>query len=425
MTELKLGTQGPEVFRFYDYFKVWAKNYAFLLGNRDGYYGSDEARFTDELQRRLGIPRTGRFGDLEANRTGYRWTGTTVPPAPPQRRKIWLYSSPGSGANFDQGPSNLLGHRCEDELHINHQPLYFQKGGYLGFMGGDPKFSYNEVIFDQYKSFEYCLDNNPDAQEAMAVARAYIGQKGWREDDLTDSQLIDVAAHLEFETHVSGYSQSADGFEDALEILFGDGGFVHAGDKTHTINGPGKYRLIRHCLKLVVQFGNPSTKNTGIARKKRPAWLDKKIRNVNYANDFYAIAPDEIRPAMYGIIIQAEMEMPFFIHVMKIALKVMEPIIPVFGGLLGPFGAVAIAAVAGLNSFMPLLGGVLGQTASAADEEVDRKLYEMFSLTGLSQNVGGIIGLVGALPGLQAHGSYEFDQNMMNQAYNHIASFRR
>jgi hypothetical protein len=41
----------------------------------------------------------------------------------------------------------------------------------------------------------------------------------------------------------------------------------------------------------------------------------------------------------------------------------------------------------------------MGQAQSAGDEEVDRKLIEMLSVTGLIKNIPGLIGLVAALPG--------------------------
>lgn len=398
MTELKIGSQGAEVFRWYDYFTRWAKSYAHLLGPRDGYYGNDEARFTSELQRRLEVPITGRFGDLEANRTGYRWTGTSTPPPAPAYRKIWLYSSPGSGGNWYQGPSFDLGERCKDVLHINHQPVSFQMGGYLGFMGGDPTYSYIDVTYDQYKSLEWLLDHNPDIDDP------------------------------DLELWFSGYSQSADGLEDALEILFGDGGFRIP--KTGEIAGPGKYRHLRSRINGVVQFGNPSTKGTGIARKVRPAWLDALIRNVNYDNDFYAKVPasDKIRPAMYAIIIEAEMELPFFVHVLRLAARIIPEWLGPFGGMLGPFSPVAqmaVAGMAGLNAGMPLLGSMFGMAGSDADQKVDDDLYNLLTPTGVLSNIPGLIGLIGALPGLQAHGGYPFDPVMMDRAYDHIAGFRR
>ena len=427
--QLKLGYQGPEYYRWYDFVKKSFPSYAFLLGARDGYFGADEERFVKEMQKRLNIVIDGIFSDRTANAIGYRWAGTTAPPVITKRRKIWIWTFPGSGANFDQGPSFHLGESVKDILKLNPQPVYFQKGGYLGFLGGDPKFSYVEVTYDQYKSLNWLLDNNADVQEAMMQARKLFenGQTFANRDpeSLSDAELVTVANRLEFEGHMSGYSQSADGLEDALEILFGDGGFVHAGDPSQTPSEPGQYRLIRHCIKLVVQFGNPSTKNTGIANKKRPAWLDKKIRNVNYTNDFYANAPDEIRRRMYAIIIKAESEFPFFIRVMKIAIKVLTPVISVFGGILGPLGPIVIAGMAGISSLSGLLGGLMGQAANAADEEVDREIEEMFSITGFISNLPAMFGLLGALPGLQAHGGYEFDPAKMNEAFQHIASFKR
>ncbi|MDP7703167.1 peptidoglycan-binding protein [Mycobacterium sp. TY815] len=401
MPELKIGSQGAEVLRFYDYFTRWAKSYANLLGKRDGYYGNDEARFTSELQRRLGLPITGRFGDVEANRTGYRWTGTATPPPAPVYRKIWLYSAPGSGGNWDQGPSFDLGNRCKDVLHINHQPISFQKGGYLGFMGGDPTYSYVDVTYDQYKSLEWLLDHNPDINDP------------------------------DVELWFSGYSQSADGMEDALEILFGDGGFRIP--KTGEVVGPGKYRHLRSRINGLVQFGNPSTKGTGIARKVRPAWLDALVRNVNYDNDFYAVALDAIRPPMYAIIVQAEMELPFFVHVLRLAARIIPdwltflPIGGMLGGIGGAFGPVAqlsVGAMTGLGG-NPALGQLMGMAGGAGDTKVDDDLYNLLKPTGVLSNIPGLSTLIGALPGLQAHGNYPFDPVMMDRAYDHIAGFRR
>lgn len=436
MTELKPGSQGAEVGRFYDYFagtptrKGYAAAYAFLLGKRDLYYGNDETSFTRELQRRLGVPITGRFGDVEAARTGYRWTGAITPPAVPAHRKIWITSSPGSGADAELGPSHDLGERCRAVLNLNHEMMRFQKGGYLGFLGGDPKFSYDEVIWDQYQSMRRFLAGNADAQEALRLAYAYLAAKGWREENVTDDQLREIAVHLEFEHHHSGYSQSAQGVEEACELLYGDGGFVHPGDPTQTPSGLGEFRLLRHTLKLIVNFGNPSTPLTGIARRTRSAWLAAKIRNVNYDNDFYAKVPasDKIRPAMYAIIVKAEMELPFFVHVLRLGARIIPEWLGVFGGFLGPFSPLAqltVAGLSGLNAGMPLLGSMFGMAGGGSDTKVDDDLYNLLKPTGLLQNIPGLIGLIGALPGLDAHGRYPFDPVMMDRAYAHIAEFRR
>lgn len=422
MTELKIGTQGSEVLKFYDYFTKWATSYSFLLGTRDGYYGNNEAAFTKELQRRLGLPITGVFGDAEAVRTGYKFSS-----APPmKRRKIWIYTSPGSGASWDIGPSFELGRLCADILKLNHQPVSFQKGGYLGLLGGDSRFSYLDVIWDQCKSIEWLLDNNPDVREAYTQARVEAEKlmPGVEINSLSDSTLAQIASKLEFETHFSGYSQSADGVEEALEYLFGDPGYVHPGDKTSTLSS-GKYRLLRHCVKLVVQFGNPSTKGTGIARKTRSDWLDKKVRNVNKADDFYAKVPsgDKIRPAFYAIIIEAETELPFFAHVLRIAVPIILQYVAPIAGFFGPLGQIAVASLAGLNAGLPLLTGMFGYAGSEKDKEIDDRIINILKPTGILQNVPGLIQLIGQLPGLQHHGEYFKDD--IKQAYDHIASFRR
>lgn len=369
----KLGSSGAEVTAWQQWFGRYAKSYAPPV---DGYFGNADRDATRILQSKLGVPVTGEYDAVTAARTGFP-KGAAAPAA---HRPIWMYTAPGSGAPGNVGPSFQLGERCRNVLHINHQWLGYPIGGYLGFMGGDPTYSYNDVI-----GFE-----GAELERQIAAC-----------PDLGDPNL---------ELWFSGYSQSADGMEDALVRLFGDG---------------GRFAHLRPRINGVIQFGNPSTKDTGIANKVRPEWLYRLVRNINYPNDFYAIAPDEIRRRMYAIIIQAEMELPFFIHVMKIGLRVMTPMVSVFGGILGPLGPLVVAGMTGLTALTPALGGLMGQAANAADEKVDDDLVEMLSITGLIENVPGIIGLVGALPGLQAHGGYEFDPLMMQRAYDVIASFRR
>lgn len=387
----KKGSSGPEIKTWQDWAYKYAASYADLIGPKDSYYGLGEVAFTTELQRRLGLPQTGVFDLATAQRVKYKDAG----PAPAYR-PIWIYTAPGSGADWWLGPSFDLGERCKNVLHLNHQPLAFTKGGYLGFMGGDPTFSYNEVTYDQYKSLEYNLDHNPD---------------------LDNPNL---------ELWFSGYSQSADGMEDALEVLFGDGGFVHPGDPTQTPSAPGKYKHLRDRINGVVQFGNPSKKDTGIARKVRPPWLDAKIRNVFYDNDFYAVVPtsDVIRPDFYAIIVEADISLPFFVHVLKIAVPVILDYVP-FLGPFGPLAQAAVGAMAGLTNLMPLFGSLMGQAGTGQDDAVDAKLEALLAPMGILENIPGLIGLIAALPGLQAHGNYPFDPVMMDRAYDFIASFRR
>lgn len=434
---LRKGSQGPEVKLLSEVavrrFESYAKEFDGSALKADGYFGLGEESFVRNWQGRSKLPVTGQLTEAQyqaivGKGTASSGGGTVVT----GRRKIWIYTFPGSGANWDQGPSFQLGERCRNVLNLNHQPVYFQKGGYLGFMGGAADFSYNEVTFDLYKSLGALLDANPDAQEALRLARDLVARAypGRDESALTDLELQSIATALEFEHHLSGFSQSAQGVEEAAELLYGDGGFVHPGDPTQTPSGPGRYRLLRHTLKLVVQFGNPSTEGTGIARRVRSAWLRAKVRNVNYDNDFYAVVPksDAIRPAMYEIIVDAQMEFPFFVRVLRLGARIIPEWLNLFGGLLGPFSPLAqltVAGLAGLNAGMPLLGTFFGMAGTARDRDVDEQVYQLLKPTGVLANITGLIGLVGALPGLQAHGGYEFDPVMMDRAYAHIASFRR
>lgn len=374
---LKRGSQGPEVFRFYDYFTKYAASYAFLLGKRDGYYGGDEERFTSELQRRLGVPITGVFGDLEAARTGYRWTGTPTPPVAERRRPIWIYTMPGSGAPGNIGPAYQLGERAKSVLKINHQWVGYPIGGYLGFMGGDPKYSYNDVIGMADREWERLLWANPDVVRAMDARRA------------------NPAVRVDVEIWGSAYSQSADAMRRSAARLFGPG---------------GPFELIRDRLNGLILFGDPSTPGTGISGWTFPDWLDRLVTDINYPNDFYAVATDKIRRAMFGIIVEAEMELPFFVHVLRLAMRIMPSWLGLFGGL---------------GSGLAGAGGLLSQANSSVDRDVDEQLYQLLSPTGVLTNIPGLIALMAALPGLQSHGSYEFDPVMMNRAYDVMAGFRR
>ena len=420
----KKGSNGPEIRAWQEWAYKWAASYASLIGPKDSYFGSGEYNFVMEMQRRLGLPLTGIFDQSVADRVGFK-PGGVAQPQPTVRRKIWLYSSPGSGADWNVGPSFELGEMCKNILKINHQPVAFQKGGYLGLLGGSAEFSYNEVIWDQCKSIEWLLDNNADAQEALKQAQDIFTQASGSDGHLpTDAELVAIASKLEFECHFSGYSQSADGTEEAIEYLFGDAGRVHPGDKTQTPS-TGKYRLLRHCVKLVVQFGNPSTKNTGIARKTRSAWLDAKVRNVNKVDDFYAVVPatDKFRPAFYAIIVEAETELPFFAHVLRIAVPIIMDYAAPILGFFGPLGQIAVATLAGIQAGLPLLSGMFGYAGSDKDTEIDKNLEAILKPTGLLANVPGLIQLVGQLPGLQHHGEYFGDD--IQKAYDNIAAFRR
>lgn len=375
MPELKRGYQGPLYDPWYDWAKRKYSARAFLLGPKDGYFGSDEEKWTISLQAALGIVQDGVFGDRTAAAAGYTW-GQPKPPVVPERRPIWIYTMPGSGAPGNVGPSYQLGERARNVLNINHQWVGYPIGGYLGFMGGDPKYSYNDVIGFLDVELERLLHNNPDVTRAL------------------EARKTNPTAPVDVELWFSAYSQSADGVRRSVRRMFGEG---------------GPFAVLRDRINGLILFGDPGTPKTGISRLTYDPWLERLVTEINYPNDFYAVAPDNIRPAMFNIIVEAEMELPFFVHVLRLAMR----IIPSWLGLFGIGAGLAGA------------GGLLSQANSNVDQDVDDKLYKLLSPLGVLTNIPGLIALVAALPGLQAHGSYSFDPVMMNRAYDVMAAFRR
>lgn len=401
---LKIGSsdqRGDDVTHWQQWAKKAFSSYAFLMGPVDGYYGKSDAAFVMEMQRRLGIVQDGEFGPRTAGLVGY---GGAKPQ--PARRPIWFYSCPGSGADWWLGPSHDLGQMVagtgfngpgRESLQINHQPVSFQKGGYLGLMGGDPKFSYIDVITDQRKSIEWLLDNNPDVRAAL------------------DARSANPTAPVAVELWFSGYSQSADGLLEAILHLFGDG---------------KRFAVIRDRINGLILFGNPATPGTGIARKTFPDWLNRLSVQINTKNDFYAVAKDKIRPLFYEWFIEAETELPFVVYSAQIVLPAIANLIPVIGPLLGPLFPVALALQTGMSSIIPLLTQVTGGVNSA-QKKPNPELVELLSAQGILTSLPDLMSLVTALPGLQSHGAYhlpvpDFGGKTGPQVgYDHIANFRR
>ena len=404
MPELKIGYQGPLYGPWYDWASKYAESYAFLLGKRDGYYGSDEAAFTREMQRRLGIVQDGIFGDRTAARVGFRWPGATAPPVVEQRRPIWYLSNPGSGVNWDVGPGFVVGemvagkrwnHPGRESLRINHQPVGSIVGGYLGLMGGDPKHSYLDVIADQKRELARLLRDNPDVQKAMTARQA------------------DPQAPVDVELWFQGYSQKADGVLEAVAELFG-----------------GEFAPIRDRINGIICHGNPATAVTGIARKTFPEWVDRLTFNVNTRDDFYAVAKDRIRPLFYEWFIRAETEIPFVVYSAQIIIPaLLNLLMPGLGS--GTLSPVATNVLAGATGVDANLMGTVVQQVNTTQQKPNPELIEFLSVRGILTHLPDLIQLMAALPGLQSHGSYhlprpEFggrDGHMV--AYDHIAAFRR
>ena len=175
-------------------------------------------------------------------------------------------------------------------------------------------------------------------------------------------------------------------------------------------------------------FGDPGTPVTGISRLTYEPWLERLVSDINYPNDFYAVAKDKIRPAMFGIIVEAEMELPFFVHVLRLAARIVPDWLTLFngGGAFGPLAQLGIGAATGLGNNQ-MFGQMMGLAGSSGDQKVDDDLYNLLKPTGLISvsSAVDLIGLIAALPGLQAHGGYDRDPVMMERAWAVIARPQR
>lgn len=391
--------RGDEVTHWQKWAKKYAPAYGDLMGPVDGYYGNSDAAFTREMQRRLGLPQTGWFDAQTAARVGYK--GRSDGPAPATRVLDTHYlSSPGSGADYWVGPSHTVGEWLKNDFGVQHWPLGYPKGGYLGLMGGDPTFSYLDVIGFEDKEFERRI--------RVDILAKYLGYVP--AGRITAEQVAKLPRL--FRLLASGYSQSADGILRAILRLFGDG---------------GDFELLRPFLKGVLTFGNPARqagvlkngrnpKGSGIAGIVLPPWLAALVYDVITEGptgpDFYACCTNAIAREAYQVVVQAETSVPFLVYCVKIAVPAIVNIaapflagLP-FGQLLGNFlvpGILATQAQMPLGQVTNLLGAAGGQYTNV---EPPPALIQRLSIAGLLQSLPELIGLLIALPGIQTHGEY-------------------
>lgn len=289
-------------------------------------------------------------------------------------RPIWAYSAPGSGAPWWLGPPFDLGEWCKNVLNINHQPIGYPIGGYLGLMGGDPGVSYIDVVNSLTAELDNLLSKNPD-----------------RDDPNLEIWLF-------------GYSQSADALKQAVKLLFGDG---------------GKYARLRSRINGLVLFGDPARKagptkvgnnppGSGIARTITfPQWLEDlvwDIVNQSPTPDFYASVTDKIRPLFYEWFVRAETELPFVIYTAQIIIPALLNLLaPNLGGLESALTVPLLSSVSGIfpGLISSLVGGVLG-----SNEQPNPELIKFLSIQGILTSLPDLLNLLIALPGLQVHGDY-------------------
>lgn len=293
-------------------------------------------------------------------------------------RPITMYSAPGSGVPGYIGPPFDLGEWCRAILNINHVWLDYPVGGYMGVMGGDPKYSYDDILELLYGALAGALANDKDLRRALVARRA------------------DPKAVVDWEGWGVGYSQSADGMKRAFARLFGPG---------------GPYELLADRINGVIVFGDPTTPGTGIARLvwTSPEWLNRITHVINNPLDFYGIAGDRIRPLMYEWFTKAELELPFMIYCAQIIIPAMLGLIAPwlsalpFGGITSALAVPLLASKTGLgvDTLSPLIGGVT-TLKSAPNPE----LIKLLSVEGVLTSLPDMLALMMALPGLGYHGDY-------------------
>lgn len=294
------------------------------------------------------------------------------------RRPITIYTAPGSGAKGYLGPPHDLGEWVKAILNINHVWLDYEIGGYLGLMGGDPKYSYDDVVGFVLNALTAALERDPELQLSLQARRA------------------DPKAVVPWEGWFSGYSQGADAIKRAVAALFGPG---------------GKYELVRDRINGIITVGDPTTPGTGIARLVwvSPPWMDAITHVINNPKDFYGIAPDRIRPLFYEWFTKADTELPFVIYTGQIVIPALLNLLAPFlansplGGLTNSLTLPLLASQTGLgvNTLAPVLNGV-----AAAKSQPNPDLLKLLSVQGLLTSLPDLLTLITALPGLAAHGDY-------------------
>jgi hypothetical protein len=373
---LKLGDKGDLVAQWRRVMAAMFKGYARTLGPLDPgtEFGPRAQSWQREYERR-----TGQTVDGIVSEKDLADLKIVLP-----HRPIWCYSAPGSGVPWWVGPPFDLGEWCKNVLNLNHQPVGYPIGGYLGFMGGDPKYSYNDIIAMEDAELERLIADCPDIDDP------------------------------DVEFWFLGYSQSAEGMKRALARQFGDG---------------GRFAELRPRINGIIAFGDPTRKpgitkvgNTppghGISDWAAPGWLEAltwSITNQSPTPDFYAACTSKVARMAYEVVVRAETELPFVTYLGQIAIPALLNLIAPFlaggaigGGLGSRLALPILSAQSGVSvgDLAPIVGGIAGST-----EVPDPELIKMLSVQGVLTSIPDLLGLLTALPGIQVHGDYYAPKN--------------
>lgn len=340
-----------------------------------------------------------------------RAAGTPTPAQPlaPEMIDTWALSAPGSGADWNQGPPFELGELLLKFHGVHHLPLGYKRGGYLGFMGGDSKDSYLDVIGYEAAEMERRI------REDILVG--HYGLKLSFGERVTEAHVAALRAKApKFKIVGLSYSQSSEGMIRAAAGLFGEGGV---------------FDLLRPFLVGIVAFGNPVRVNGattrygrtpaggGISDWRPPAWLAALVIDIVNegpgAPDFYACTTSRIAKIAYGVIVRAETELPFVLFLAKILIPAMLNILSggIFSTLLGPFAGLAAPSLLGTAAGGAMnpqqLGQLINMAGSPSDPAADAIIAEILELltpTGLLGSIMEMIPLLISLQGIAVHGDY-------------------
>jgi hypothetical protein len=178
-------------------------------------------------------------------------------------------------------------------------------------MGGDPGFSYNEVTYDQYKSLEYNLDHNPDINDPDVELwfSGYSAERRWH-----GRRPRNPLRRRWF--HPSRRPDANP-------------------ERTRQIPAPPRPDQRRRAVRQPVNQGHRDREQGAAAVARRPGaerQLPQRLLRRGTRRD-----PRNF----YAIIVEADLSLPFFVHVLKIAGPVILQTIPIFGGFLGPLAPLA------------------------------------------------------------------------------------